>query len=209
MFTYLSADDPQDVQEADIEILTSGPRNVVQYTNQPSNDAEGNVIPQATVNASEPLGRDWSDWVVYHMDWMPSMTSWYVDGQSAANISFQVPRDASGLVLNMWSDGGSWTGNMSVFDQAYLQVQWIEVVYNTSDPASSQSKRAYGGVSGGLELEKRKGTPRCTVVCSVDEHVNVTGTPAVLYSNVAPMGQNCQAMRSIVWINLVVLGFIY
>lgn len=36
MFTYFAGTSPESVQEADIEILTSGPRNAVQYTNQPS-----------------------------------------------------------------------------------------------------------------------------------------------------------------------------
>ncbi|THV47653.1 hypothetical protein BGAL_0297g00100 [Botrytis galanthina] len=170
MFTYLDSDP---IQEADIEILTSGPRNVVQYTNQPSLNKEGDAEPRATSNASTADGTmDWSVWNIYRMDWMPKQTSWYVNGESVANITYQVPKDPSGLILNMWSDGGEWTGNMSLYDEAYLQVQWIELAFNTSGDFAG-SKR---------DLEKRK-SKGCKVVCGVDEGVNVTGTPTLLINN--------------------------
>jgi beta-glucanase (GH16 family) len=133
MFTYLAS---SPVQEADIEILTSGPREVVQYTNQPSNSPSGEILTEATSNASIPGGLGWSSWNTYRVDWMPTQSSWYVNGQSVANISFQVPRDPAGLIVNMWGDGGPWTGNMSIHDAAYLQIQYIEIVYNTSGPYS-------------------------------------------------------------------------
>jgi beta-glucanase (GH16 family) len=183
MFTYLAADNPQDVQESDIEILTQGPRDKVQYTNQPSQDKNGNDDPQATVNSTSPGGRDWSLWNIYRVDWIPKMTAWYVNGESVANISFQTPTNPLGLIINMWSDGGVWTGNMSLYDEAYLQIQWIELVYNTSG-AYAGSKRSDQHGSAGL-LEKRKGTPGCKAVCSIDEDVNVTGTPAFLYNSTA------------------------
>ncbi|TVY82615.1 Xylanase/beta-glucanase, partial [Lachnellula suecica] len=211
LFTYLSPDDnnPQSVQEADIEILTSGPRNAVQYTNQPSQDKNGNDNPEATVNSTIPGERDWTLWNAYRVDWMPGMTSWYVNGESVANISFQAPKDPAGLYVNMWSDGGLWTGNMSLYDEAFLQIQWIEIAYNTSGPyAGAKNKRGSDGV--GLEgaLVKRKGTPGCKVVCGVDEKVNVTGTPAVLYNNtgMAPVGWKGEGMGSLFWLPVVVAG---
>ncbi|KAL3423985.1 xylanase 3 [Phlyctema vagabunda] len=191
LFTYLSPTDPNDaqtVQEADIEILTSGERNVVHYTNQPSNSANGDELPEATSVAANPGDIDWTKWQVYRLDWTPGMTSWYVNGISVANISFQAPRDPSGLILNMWGDGGSWTGNMNVSDEAYLQLQWVEVVYNTSGAYTGSEggdgirSRDEMGASGKLE-KRKKHTPGCKVVCSVDEEVNITGTPALLYNN--------------------------
>jgi beta-glucanase (GH16 family) len=206
MFTYLANDNSQLVQEADIEILTAGPRDMVQYTNQPSQDKNGNPQAAATVNGTNPGLRDWTLWNTYRLDWMPKTSSWYVNGESVANISFQVPRDPSSLILNMWSDGGSWTGNMSLYDEAYLQIQWMEVVYNTSGPYGGARKRDDSGAGG--VLEKRKGTPGCKVVCSVDEKVNVTGTPALLYNNtgMAPGGWKAEGMGSLVWLPVVLVG---
>lgn len=134
------------------------------------------------------------------------MTSWYVDGQSVANISFQAPRDPAGLIVNMWSDGGSWTGDMSVYDQAYLQIQWIQMVYNTSGPVTGSQKRDQIGEGGALE--KRGGTPGCRAVCSIDEQVNITGTPAFLYNStsVAPMGWRCEGFGSSAWIYPFIVG---
>lgn len=199
MFTYLGNSNPNKIQEADIEILTGGPRNKVQYTNQPST-VNGNDVPQATINGTVPYVRDWSVWNIYRMDWMPKQTSWYMNGMSVANISFQTPTDPAGLILNMWSDGGVWTGNMSLYDEAYLQIQWIELVYNTSG-AYGGSKRSdqtsYRGA-----LERRKGTPGCRAVCSIDEKVNVTGTPALLYNSTAGL-HTYGAGMSLAWIPVI------
>lgn len=156
-------------------------------------------------NDSSP---DWTLWNVYRVDWMPKMTSWCVNGESMANVSFQTPKDPAGLIVNMWSDGGVWTGNMSLYDEAFLQIQWIEIVYNTSGPyAGSGNTRRDGNGAGGV-LEKRKGTPGCKVVCGVDEQVNVTGTPALLYNNtgLAPGGCRGEGMGPLGWIPLLLTG---
>jgi hypothetical protein len=107
--------------------------------------------------------------------------------------------------MNMWSDGGVWTGNMSLYDEAYLQIQWIEVVYNTSGPFAGTSKRDEHG-AGGL-LEKRKGTPGCMAVCSVDADVNVTGTPVLLYNNTGvALTWRGEGTGWLAWIPLVLAG---
>lgn len=211
MFTYLAPkkNKPETVQEADIEILTSGPRNKVQYTNQPSVDKKGNALEQATVNSTNPDNRDWSQWNVYRLDWIPKLSEWYVNGQSVASIKFQAPKDPAGLLINMWSDGGSWTGNMSLFDQAYLQIQWMELVYNTSGPVEGISKReAVDDVNFAGPLVKRKGKKGCKVVCGIDEKVTNTGTPAILINNTAsaPSGWKGEGMGSMVWLPLLLVG---
>lgn len=208
MFTYLPNDNPQNIQEADIEILTSGPRNAVQYTNQPSNK-DGNEVAQATVNSTNPGDIDWTQWMIYRVDWMPGTTTWYVNGESVAKISLQAPRDPASLIINMWGDGGSWTGNMSTYDQAYLQIQWMQVAYNSSGPVTgSGNKKRDAGPGGMLEKRKGKGTPGCKVVCGIDEQVNITGTPALLYNNtgIAPMGWKGEGMGNMVWLSVVLVG---
>jgi beta-glucanase (GH16 family) len=161
MFTYRAG--PNNslalVQEADLEIRTADPPNFVQYTNQPSWNGTGD-IPQATRNATLPSGRRWSDWAVYRLDWTPGSSTWYVNGQLVSTIAFQAPRDPSLIMFNNWSDGGSWSGNMSVNSQAYLQIQWIEMVYNNTDPQFVKSGK-------------------CANVCTIDE-TSRTGVPALL-----------------------------
>ncbi|TVY88964.1 hypothetical protein LAWI1_G005336 [Lachnellula willkommii] len=148
IFTYRhAAASPSSVQEADIEILTRGARNAVQYTNQPSQDA-----PEATRNVTVPQGRDWTAWNTYRVDWMPGMSSWYVDGVGVAEIGFQAPRDPAGLCVNMWSDGGG-------VDGEYEYIQWVEVVFNTSGP--------YAGPTDKREIAKRKGEKEKEKGCKV------------------------------------------
>ncbi|KAJ9152191.1 Concanavalin A-like lectin/glucanase [Coniochaeta hoffmannii] len=188
LFTYRKADPSSSsaggedrVQEADLEVITRDPRDLVHYTNQPSVSAtSGDVVPDATRNVTLPGGLEWSDWAVHRLDWTPSQSTWYVDGVQTANISFQVPRDPAQLILNSWSDGGQWTGNMSVGDAAFLQIQWLDMVYNSTD-------------EGGVTKQKKKGLllkgradagvgEGCKAVCSVDE-TSKTGTPVILWTS--------------------------
>lgn len=150
------------VQESDLEIRTRDPATRVQFTNQPSWNADGD-IPQATRNVTMPGGNRWNEWAHYRMDWTPGSTTWYVDGQLASTITFQAPRDPSQVMFNSWSDGGTWSGNMSKNAEAYLQIQWIEMVFNNTDAA----------------YMPRSGP--CTNMCSIDE-TPVTGTPVLIAS---------------------------
>ncbi|KAL2271726.1 hypothetical protein VTJ83DRAFT_1097 [Remersonia thermophila] len=202
LFTYRHADALADVQEADLEIRTSDPRNLLRYTNQPSYTEDGAVVPGASVNATMPGGRDWTAWATHRLDWVPGRAAWRVDGAPTAALAFQAPRDESALLLNAWSDGGAWTGNMSLFDAAYLQVQWIEVVFNSTarrngpgGPELSRArkrKRRDGDEDEDEDDDKdddesdeddnndEKKRGGCKVVCSIDE-TPVLGRPVVLW----------------------------
>lgn len=170
MFTYRHSDTLADVQESDLEIRTADPRNLIHYTNQPAYTDAGEVVPEATVNGTMPGGRDWTSWATHRMDWTPGKTTWYVDDTVVAELDFQVPRDECNIILNAWSDGGKWTGNMTRYDAAYLQVQWIEVLYNSTE-AEGESSNA-----------KRDGEAGCGAVCSVDQTPQL-GTPVMLWDN--------------------------
>lgn len=64
----------------------------------------------------------------------------------------------------MWSDGGVWSGNMTVGQTAYLDISYVEMVFNTSGSISG-----YAGA-------KRDNSGACRNVCVVD-NVDVVGTP--------------------------------
>ncbi|KAH6843476.1 concanavalin A-like lectin/glucanase domain-containing protein [Chaetomium sp. MPI-CAGE-AT-0009] len=162
MFTYRPPPESDDiglVQEADLEILTRDPPSYVQYTNQPAWNSTSD-IPEATRNTTLPDGRRWTDWAEYRMDWTPGSTTWFVNGQLASHITFQAPRDPAQVMFNTWSDGGSWSGNMTVGGEAYMQIRWIDMVYNSTDPGAEPG----GG---------------CRNVCSIDETTKI-GTPVLL-----------------------------
>ncbi|KAJ2984134.1 hypothetical protein NUW58_g6136 [Xylaria curta] len=132
MFTFRNGDTLAKVQEADLEIRTSDPPQYIQYTNQPSWNKDGD-IPQATRNVTMLTKNGWTDWQYHRMDWNPGLTSWLVDGKLSTSIQFQAPKDPSQVIFNTWSDGGSWSGNMSVNATTEMQIQWIELVFNSTD----------------------------------------------------------------------------
>ncbi|KAI0971060.1 glycoside hydrolase family 16 protein [Xylaria arbuscula] len=182
MFTYRDDGDPTkltSVQESDLEIRTMDPKNKVQYTNQPSYNSAGYDIPQSTRNATTPVQADWTQWSVHRLDWSPKNTTWYIDGNQVASIAFQVPRDPSQVIFNAWSDGGEWSGNMSVGRAAYLQIQWIEIVYNSTGNEKTTEKRGNDASWSFPGVKRDDGA--CQSVCSIDDTPK-TGTPVLLQS---------------------------
>jgi len=164
MFIYYD-----DNNESDIEILTSDPSTHIRYSNQPTVDKGGNLIAAASNDVTLPKDTDWTAWNEHRIDWLPGQSAWYINGVSVVNMTYGVPKKPSSLTLNVWSDGGIWSGNMSVGDEAYLQVQWVEMVFNTSGPVTGPRGATRGkrwlGLAGMLEKRKGKG---CETVCTVD-----------------------------------------
>ncbi|KAI1082306.1 glycoside hydrolase family 16 protein [Whalleya microplaca] len=195
MFTYLNTGDSSElttVQESDLEIRTIDPPDSVQYTNQPSYSSKGFDIPEATRNVTIPSGRNWSDWAVYRMDWSPTNTTWFIDGENVASIAFQTPRDPSMLIFNTWSDGGTWSGNMSVGGEAYLHVQWIELVYNMTGNAKT--------------TDKRDGQT-CNNVCSIDDTAKI-GTAVLLQGGASRLISQFGSFGAVYsWIPILSMAF--
>ncbi|KAF4343023.1 xyloglucan endo-transglycosylase [Fusarium beomiforme] len=203
IFTYLGGKELAGVQ-ADIEIMTRDPRNRIQYTNQPSFTEDDDDIPKATRNATLPKGLQWDNWVVHRLDWTPKRSTWYADGQEVASIEFQTPKDPAQIILNAWSDGGSWSGNMSLDGAAYMQIQWIDMVYNvTRSNEDKRSLRLEGDAAQKNALMRREDSEDgCKVVCSIDE-TDKAGETKILWKSTA------SHMLSIgYWTTTFVLGLI-
>ncbi|EIT82652.1 putative endo-1,3(4)-beta-glucanase [Aspergillus flavus] len=144
LFTYHSK-----TCESDIEILTSDPPNVIHYSNQPDYDpVSDTAIPGAgsMVNLSVP----WTAWSTHRLDWFPDMSRWYAGEALQAVKAYGVPREPSTLVLNLWSDGGNWTGNLRTGESVFLGVEWIEMAFNVSSVAG-------GSVGPGESLTRSRG----------------------------------------------------
>ncbi|KAJ5587167.1 Endo-1-3(4)-beta-glucanase [Penicillium hispanicum] len=130
IFTYHSKD-----CESDIEILTSDPTYRVRYANQPDYDASTDkMIPGASTVADLPV--DWTSWSTQRLDWHPHRSRWYVNNELQDSKSYGVPRLQSRLVINLWSDGGNWTGDMRTGDTIYTAIEYIELAYNRSSDGS-------------------------------------------------------------------------
>lgn len=128
IFTYFST-----TSESDIEILTADPPNRVHYANQPDYDPVKNqIIPGAQITKDVPV--PWTSWSTHRLDWFSGISRWYVENQHQTSLTYSVPTDPSMLIVNLWSDGGLWSGNLTVGESVYLGIEWIEVAYNlTSD----------------------------------------------------------------------------
>lgn len=185
MFTYVPAKEIKDVQEADMEILTREDHDRVHYTNHPGYSAT-ELFPKATRNITLPDGLKWNEWVEHRLDWTPTQSIWYANGIEAANISFQVPRDPSLLIFNSWGDGGVWTQNMTTGQEAYMELQWLQMVYNESDVSETKRKRDMDQDVGprGKFLRRRGEAVEnvCRMVCSIDEDDGV-GAVTWLWGN--------------------------
>ncbi|KAL2823724.1 concanavalin A-like lectin/glucanase domain-containing protein [Aspergillus cavernicola] len=127
IFTYYDDDN-----ESDIEILTRDPTNHIRYTNQPGLDEDGNEIPGASTDAVMGGGAVWTDWNDYRLDWTADLSVWYLNGKLAHIKTYGIPSNPSTFILNMWGNGGVWTGDMDIGSAAYLDIEWIEILYNTA-----------------------------------------------------------------------------
>ena len=189
MFTYLN-----DSTESDIEILTRDPTNEIRYTNQPS-EKDGLTVKQAEVDATLPDGGVWTDWNTHRLDWTKELSAWYVNDQLAAKNTYGIPSLPSYLTLNLWSDGANWSGNMTVGEAAYLEIQWIEMVFNTSGPATGYHAEDNDSTS---SKSKKRRSGGCDTICAVDG-VQQAGFPEVVHQS----GKSSAAVSRGAAINLV------
>ncbi|KAI0603460.1 concanavalin A-like lectin/glucanase domain-containing protein [Biscogniauxia sp. FL1348] len=209
MFTYKDSGDPnqlEHVQEADLEIRTMDPPDTIQYTNQPSYSIQGDDIPEATRNVTVPQSLDWTKWAVHRMDWTPTDTTWFIDGDEVASIAFQTPRDPSKVVFNAWSDGGHWAGNMSVGSEAYFHIQWIELVYNSTEEYPTSDKRS---VDGPASYFSKRADDTCHNVCSIDE-TSTIGTAVLVHSDASTLLSHVVGFKNACfWIPLLAMTLVF
>lgn len=129
-FTYIN-----DSQESDIEFLSSDVNYYqhVHYTNQPGQTAG------ATQDVQIP-GADFTAPGEHRIDWLPSQTRYYYNGNVAAEhtITIQVPNTPSEFILNVWSNGDpGWSRGPPTAD-AYATVQTVSLYFNSTSLSASQ-----------------------------------------------------------------------
>ncbi len=133
LFTYDDTEHDPNIKppESDMEVLTHDPETIIRITNQPDfNRTTGELVPGAQTKVTID---SWRQWSVHRLDWFSYLSrSWY-NGQALVDKTYGVPHMASSFIMNMWSDGGFWTKDMSVGDEVYLAVEWFMMGYNASD----------------------------------------------------------------------------
>ncbi|KAJ4353258.1 uncharacterized protein N0V89_004985 [Didymosphaeria variabile] len=169
-----------DNNESDIEILTDDPTDVIRYTNQPSVDTNGDEVAAASQEKTKLPA--WDEWQTHRIDWLDKDSYWYLNDNQVAASSYSVPRKSSYLVINMWSDGGTWSGNMTENGSAEFQIQWIEMTFNTSGKVEGDTSPDPNSKRAAELLDKRE--ENCKVVCKIDG-VEQKGTPEIVSSSMA------------------------
>jgi hypothetical protein len=175
IFTYRSA-----TCESDVEFLTSDPPNTIHYANQPDYDAENDIIIPGASEVVTTVPVPWSEWVTHRMDWFANETVWYANDELQAVVSKSVPDRPSILALNLWSDGGLWTGDMQVDESVYMGIEWIEIAYNTSTAGDARietgqrhrvrpSERTKRGSHGKRQTSGDDAGERCERPCYLDK----------------------------------------
>lgn len=171
MFTYQS-----DTQETDMEILTGDPVDHIHCTNQPSRNWDTDEeIPDATTDLVVANGgRDWTQWHDYRIDWLDGITHWYVDGELVVSKTVNVPTEPSSMLVNLWSDGGVWSGELQVGSQVQVGVEWIEMVYNVSQRLDTRTvgkqhhARKMSWLSRSTHQMSKRAAEGCVNSCAVD-----------------------------------------
>lgn len=81
--------------------------------------------------------------MVHRLDWVPGRTVVYADEVQVNTSTLHVPSavvdavEGTRLYLDMWGANSTWSGSMEVGTSAYFDVQWIEVLFNTTDSADA------------------------------------------------------------------------
>lgn len=191
-----------DDNESDIEILTDDPTDVIRYTNQPSVDSSGDEVAAASLTKTKLPA--WNEWQKHRIDWLDKNSYWYLNDEQVAANTYSVPRKSSYLVMNMWSDGGTWSGNMTKDGSAEFQIQWIEMTFNTSGKVEGDTtpnpndKRA-------AELLNRRKEEKCKVVCKIDG-VKELGTPEIVSSSVATRASLSWCVAAVIGLTSLWMG---
>ena len=198
IFTYFSRH-----SESDIEILTKDPPNVLHYANQPDWDPATDLeIPSSHDIVTIP--QPWTTWSTHRLDWQPRISRWCQDGIQQREKTYGVPTDPSLIAMNLWSNGGVWSGDIPVGAAVYLGIEWIELAYNTSEVAAAHSVADSTGSDDIMSMDVNYTRPRppplehvasskfrvqdvgqCNRVCRIDG-VQRVGVPEVANPLPAP-----------------------
>ncbi|PLB35919.1 glycoside hydrolase family 16 protein [Aspergillus candidus] len=133
LFIYNSA-----TSESDIEILTHDPLTMAHYANQPDYDPVTDAIIPGSMVIVPDLPRPWTEWSTHRLDWVPGESAWYADGKLVARLAYGVMQTEGRPILNLWSDGGGWTGDMPVGSSVGMAIEWVQLAYNLTTDAVGQ-----------------------------------------------------------------------
>ncbi|OJD17638.1 hypothetical protein AJ78_02288 [Emergomyces pasteurianus Ep9510] len=171
-----------DENEIDIEILSREFKTdwfPVHYTTHPALDEHGQVISNATKVI--PLRDDdiLNSFQRHRFDWTRDELRFYQNSTQVHSNALRIPYAPGHAYLNVWADGGPWSGAPSTTD-VFLTVKLIAIYHNTS--ASDR----------GLDKEfnercKKAGGPSNLTICLDTSVESGTIDPSSSASMVVPL----------------------
>ncbi|KLJ07881.1 hypothetical protein EMPG_16663 [Blastomyces silverae] len=149
-----------DENEIDIEILSREFKSgwfPVHYTTHPALDENGQVISNATKVIPLRDNDYMNSFQRHRFDWTPKELRFYQNSTQVHSNALRIPHAPGHAYLNIWADGGPWSGAPSTTD-VFLTIKLIAIYHNTS--ASDQ----------GLDREfnercKKAGGPSNVTIC--------------------------------------------
>ncbi|EEP77284.1 predicted protein [Uncinocarpus reesii 1704] len=123
-----------DQNEIDMEVLTREikPREIlIHYTTHPAVDESGNLVKNAT--AVIPIkGNKPGSWYQRHrFDWSQKELKFYFNDTMVHANDIRMPNVPGRALLNLWADGGIWSGAPSITD-VFMKVKYVVIYHNTT-----------------------------------------------------------------------------
>ena len=116
-----------DTQEIDIEIQSKMSNETVHIGNQPTQSTDV-LLP---TNGAVTEVHD------YRFDWLAGQTNFYLDSVPAGSFSEDVPVVNGRIDLNMWGNGGTFSGPATPTTDNVMSISKIALYFNTSSPTNS------------------------------------------------------------------------
>lgn len=146
---------------------------MVHYTTQPALDDKGEVIRNATEIVTFHGDHPGDHFQRHRFDWTPNELRFYNNHHLVHTNVAHIPDEAGQVHLNLWADGGPWSGSPST-SNVYLLIKAISIYHNTTlseagkDAAFNKQCQKAGGpsekticldtmVEGGLHKKLNKG----------------------------------------------------
>lgn len=142
-WTNIRVGDQDDENEIDIEILSrefKPDQYMVHYTSHPALDFQGNLIKNATEIITFKGDHPTDYFARHRFDWTRTEIRFYQEQELVHTNVARVPETPGQVHLNLWADGGPWSGSPSTTD-VYLLVKSITVYFNTTESDAGKDVR--------------------------------------------------------------------
>ena len=107
--------------------------NNIHYTNQPStiHNLDGTATEVQGSTTLAPISQPWTEYQTHRFDWSSDQVTFYQGPTAVWSSSVNVPQVGGTMNLNVWANGGTWTGYPSKTDVLF-RVQKIAMYHNTT-----------------------------------------------------------------------------